>query len=602
MRRLHFFFIKYKTNILDRLKHSVLLITLLLSYQQNSIAQSKSSISELNTIDKKINESIFITVNSNSFLTGETLRYKLFCLDQISNIASKYSKIAYVELIDSNKKNIFTQKLFLEKGTGNGDFFIPTTLESGNYKLIGYVNWMLNKSSPDYFNIDVYIINPYQNNTQKTANETPEEKQKKSENSIISSNKINDDLSIEFSKKTYSNRERVDLKIKSNSEEFSKGNYSLTVRKIDGLLLKNKLSLKEYISSNKNQNTNNNSIDDEDFMIPELRGEIISGKIISKTNTNTIENKNVALSIPGENYEFKISKTDKNGRFIFNLEKPNSNSNVIIQLIDSDKENYSIEVPKSKSLNYSKLTFNDLQLNPEFKKNIEERAIASQIENAYYNIKKDSLVTTNDFKPFFDPLSKEFVLDDFTRFPTLKETIIEVVEGMYYEVNKNNYSLHLDDYDPNYELSVPSLVIVDGLIIEDINELFTYKPSNIYKINLVKGGYYYGPKLFNGLISFTTKNADYKSKLQGSYIIEPEIIRPLSKKKYFQPDYSDKNKNTRIPDYRHQLLWLPEVKLVDKEETVSFFTSDIIGKFEIILEGFSISGKPISITENIEVN
>jgi hypothetical protein len=56
MWRLHLFFIKHKTTILDRLKHSLLLITLLLNCPQNSIAQSKSSISELNTIDKKINE------------------------------------------------------------------------------------------------------------------------------------------------------------------------------------------------------------------------------------------------------------------------------------------------------------------------------------------------------------------------------------------------------------------------------------------------------------------------------------------------------------------------------------------------------------------
>ena len=158
---------------MERLKHYLLIISLLLCCLQNSIAQGISSISELNAIDKKINVSIFITTIRYSFLSGETLLYKLFCLNKTTNSTSSYSKIAYIELVDSNKKSIFTHKLFLENGTGNGDYFIPTTLESGNYKLIGYTNWMLNKSNPDYLNIDIYIINPYHINPQNPKTPKP---------------------------------------------------------------------------------------------------------------------------------------------------------------------------------------------------------------------------------------------------------------------------------------------------------------------------------------------------------------------------------------------------------------------------------------------
>jgi hypothetical protein len=238
---------------LDRLNF-LLVIILLLSFQQNSNAQNRNSIPELNAIDKSINESIFITTNANTFLTGETLYYKLFCLDQATNIVSGRSKIAYVELIDSSKKTIFTHKLFLKNGTTNGDFFIPTTLETGNYKLIGYTNWMLNKSNSEYFNITISIINPYQisptvtNNT-PLLNKSVEEKQKKSTETSHLSNKINDALSIELNKKTFSNREHVALKVKSNIGELTKGHYSLSVRKTDDLSINSKLSSIEYRTS-----------------------------------------------------------------------------------------------------------------------------------------------------------------------------------------------------------------------------------------------------------------------------------------------------------------------------------------------------------------
>ena len=172
---------------------------------------------------------------------------------------------------------------------------------------------------------------------------------------------------------------------------------------------------------------------------------------------------------------------------------------------------------------------------------------------------------------------------------------------MYFKTNNENYTLHLYDYDVNSELQLPALVLVDGLIIQDINELFQHKSNNIYKINIVKGGYYFGSKLFNGLIAFTTKNYDYESKLEGDYIIKPEILRPIGRKEYFQPNYTIGNKINRIPDYRYQLLWLPEVKLEDKEQTIFFFSSDIIGEFEIVLEGLSNDGIPVYSSEIIEV-
>ncbi|WP_395047281.1 hypothetical protein [Flavobacterium sp.] len=581
---------------MDRLKH-ILIITLLLGYYQTTLAQSNKSTAELMDIDKKINESIFVTTNAGIFLTGEILQYKLFCLNNQDNTASTYSKITYVELVDSNKKSLFTQKLFLENGAGNGDFFIPTTLETGNYKLVGYTSWMLNKSNPDYFNIDISIINPYQINTKTQDNNILENDFSKK---IKPSTKTTDDnVSIQINKTKYSNREKVDVKIKLQGTKINKGNFSMSVRKIDEFSLKNKLSSKEFITSKKIRNIEN-SFNEGNIIIPELRGEIISGKISSKSGTNSIENKNISLSIPGENYAFEITKTNKNGEFLFNLEKSFPSTNVIVQIIESDKENYKIEINKIQSPNYSSLTFNELHLNPELKEIIEEKAIASQIENAYYNNKKDSIPSIKSTTKFYDPLSKEYILDNYTRFPTLKETVIEIVDGMYFKTTNNNYTLHLYDYDVNSELQIPSLVLVDGLIIQDINELFEHKADLFYKINIIKGGYYFGSKLYNGLIAFTTKKYDYDSKLKGDFIIRPDILRPLEKKEYYQPNYTN-NLNSRIPDYRYQLLWIPEIKLENKEQTISFFTSDVTGEFEILLEGFSEDGTPIYTSEIIEV-
>lgn len=587
MWRLQYFFIKHKTIILDRLKH-ILFIALLVSCQQVIFAQNNNASIELNEIDKNLNETIFITTNTNSFLTGETLLYKIFCLDKTTHTPTKYSKIAYFELIDSDKKTISKQKLFLENGTGNGDFFIPTTLESGTYKIIGYTSWMLNKKIDNYFTADIYIINPYK---EKLVNTNIQ-------NSISSSEPVTDpNISFEFKNKIVGNRTSAELKIKTISDDFIKGSYIISVRKTDGFAAQKKISFEDYQIASQNK-VYDNTVKNSDFVLPELRGEIIKGRI--KSASGEIKNKKVALSIIGKNYDLKLSKTDEQGRFFFNLEKANTNSNVLIQLLEDGKENYSIEIDKTKETDFSSLTFSSLQLNSESNKNITERLISSQVENAYYSSKKDNLITSDQFVPFFGSLTTEYKFDDFNRFSTMEETITEIIAGVVFRKEGNKYKLLVYDHDKNFNSSLPPLVAVDGLILEDLNDFFAYHPKNLYKVNVAKGLYYYGSKSFNGLVCFATKNGDYETNLKGSFIIRPELLRPISKKEYFQPNYSD-NKNARIPDYRHQLLWLPNIDLSNTNKDIQFYTSDVYGKFEVLLEGFSESGKPVYIKDFIEV-
>jgi len=560
---------------------------LLLSCKQIIFAQNNNSSIELNEIDTNLNETVYISTNSNSFLTGETLLYNISCLNKTTNLSTNYSKVAYFKLIDSNKKTIATQKIFLKNGTGNGDFFIPTTLETGTYKIIGYTNWILNKNIDNYFITDIYIVNPYKENIVTTT----------SQNEVSISEPITDsNISFHFNNKILANRQKIELSIKTSDDEFLKGNYTISVRKSDGFSIQNKVLFSDYKLANQNK-IPNNSIS-SDFILPELRGEIIRGRI--KSNLGEINNQKVALSIVGKNYDLKIAKTDEQGRFTFNLERANTNPNIVIQVLGDNKENYTIEIDEPKETDFSSLVFPALQLNSESNKNITERLISSQIENAYYNTKKDSIINNDKFVPFFGTSTIEYKFDDFTRFPTMEETVTEIITSVVFRKEKDNYSLLVYDHNQTFNSTLPPLVVVDGLILENLNDFFKYNPKNLYSVNVVKGLYYYEAKSFNGLLFFTTKKGDYETKLSGSHIIKPQLLRPVDTKRYFQPDYTQ-DKNTRIPDYRHQLLWLPNVDLSAINSNIQFYTSDVSGKFEVVLEGFSATGKPVYIKEIIDV-
>ena len=99
--------------------------------------------SDLNGYQDIPQEKVFVHYNTNLLFSGEYLYYRVYCFDANSNELSSLSKIAYVELVGEDKISVFKHKVRLNEGLGQGDYFIPTSVPSGNYKLIAYTQWML---------------------------------------------------------------------------------------------------------------------------------------------------------------------------------------------------------------------------------------------------------------------------------------------------------------------------------------------------------------------------------------------------------------------------------------------------------------------------
>ncbi|WP_433814968.1 hypothetical protein [Flavobacterium johnsoniae] len=569
---------------MDRIKH-ILLLFVLINTQLSSAQQTVT-----------LDETIFIHTNAVTLVSGETLLYKVYCLKSSDKTPSGISKVAYVELVDDNKKSVFKTKIALENASGQGDYFIPTTLKTGTYKLIGYTNWMLNKPFSELFQLNINIVNPY-----KVDEKTASQNIFAGNTNTTAESLKNENVTLNLNKKIFSNRELVDLKIKSSNANYTNGTYSLSVRKLDNIPAQNQISAVNFAAATAYPVVLDLKNENQKIILPEVRGEIISGKISAKNNSDKIDNISVGLSIPGKSFAFKVVQTDKNGNFIFNVNQTFYSPNIILQIIDEKANNYELTVNNAPEIDYTKVSFEkDAKLSYTIKESLLERSISSQVENAYFHKKVDNIEKTPTVEPFYYPLTKEYILDDYTRFKTLKETITEVAVEAYSKQKDDKLYLHVNDPSVFPQLPNPALVLVDGLYLENQNDLLTYNMKNVYKIEIIVGRYYVGAKSFNGLISFTTFDKDFKSTQTGSFIAKPTILRPQPKKIYNKVKYENTADNERIPDFRNQLFWNPDVQLNQDSET-SFYTSDLSGTFEIRLEGFTKSGIPVSIKENIEI-
>jgi hypothetical protein len=147
-------------------------------------------------------------------------------------------------------------------------------------------------------------------------------------------------------------------------------------------------------------------------------------------------------------------------------------------------------------------------------------------------------------------------------------------------------------------------VVVDGAFIQNHQSVLDFDANKVKTIKVNREEYYYGKIVYQGVLQIETFDGNYAEELSGDYLKKFNRLSAQPKKNYFSQKYNQANRisTNRIPDFREQLFWHPNFEFNKRTMNLEFFTSDIKGDFEIILEGYTNLGEPVYITENITVN
>jgi hypothetical protein len=138
--------------------------------QDNPAAQIKDALVEHQ--QHSLQEKIYAHTNKDYYLTGELIWFKLYDVDASFHHPLDISKVAYIELLDSLNKPVLQGKIAMQDGLGKGSFYLPTTLNSGIYKLRAYTNWMKNYDVDFFFEKIIPIVN-----SQKVLDLPPDKKE-----------------------------------------------------------------------------------------------------------------------------------------------------------------------------------------------------------------------------------------------------------------------------------------------------------------------------------------------------------------------------------------------------------------------------------------
>jgi len=330
------------------------------------------------------------------------------------------------------------------------------------------------------------------------------------------------------------------------------------------------------------------------FFAPEIRGQFISGHL-TEPHTGA-PGKGIAtwLSTPGSVFQFASSITDSDGRFHFDIKDFYGSEGLVIHTPADQPIRYKIDLSTPFSEQYDPTPLAPFRLPEPQRKFLIEHSIGMQVQNVYTG---DSLnrfrLPLIDTTPFYGKPDFTYHLDDYTRFTSMEEVLREYVREI--NVGHEHGHLHLIMLNEPAHATFDdgkTLVLLDGIPVP-ADSIFNYDPQKVKRLDIIDREYILGPSRFSGIASYITYKGDYEGlELDAnSLLIDYDGLQ--WHREFYSPAYNtDKQTQSRMPDFRNLLYWNPAVYTSDATaNAIQFFTSDLPGDYLIVVQGISPDGR-----------
>ena len=533
-------------------------------------------------------ERIHISLDRTLYIAGERIWLSLYCFDLSGSrrLFSEVSSVAYVEL-RNDASLVSGVKLRIERGRGSGNISIPPSLPTGNYRLIAYTKQMLNEETLVCFDKVIPIYN------------------------TLSSERL-DGVMIAEESEAISQTHRNPLAVYSDSKyievEFGVGNKTLAKNASFPLRLKNLThqgmtfsisvarsdlpetetsSLQDFFA---NPRPDPAKIDFRPNFIPEYEGEIINGRIknIREIEANT---GSVFLSAIGKSVSIYSGPLDlSTGEFTFFTNSLFGNGEIALEYLTPNEVSFELYDPFVKP---PVPPVPPLYLDKRVESILSERNIEMQISHRFgIDTLYESLPVHED--PFFSNTKPVvYLLDNYTRFPTMPDIMLEFIPEMRHRRvdGHSSFQVLLSDWGWEWAFNDNSLTVIDGIPVFDHDIIKEYDPLKVKSLSIYQNRYRIGDNIFNGVAKFDTYLGNYPGLTlkKNALIMDYQGVQyPCRFTGY--PLAASKN----LPDVRTLLYWDPQIVLGNGEDReIEIRTSSIQGSYTVVLEGVAFDGSPI---------
>lgn len=558
-----------------------------------------SAVAEGVEYQQERGEVVFVHTDRDVYVAGEDLFFAAYIFEPQSGRYSDISKVVYLEILNNQNTSVARTRLAVDDGIAAGVMHLPDTLSTGNYVLRAYTNYMRNQGPDSYFTLSLIVFNPFI----ETVAPGPGHM---ADTIPLSDTPVRDRASITIDESS-STRQKVVMNIRIDTLAFSlneKTNISVSVSVssglrrnpgLAGLVNTHAMAIKEIdLSQNR------------PLLYPaEESGPLVTGTVISRQTFDPVSGIMLYLSLPGKTPMFQYAITDDNGDFRFLLPFFEEARELIIQPADFS-DDWIIKINSPYSDQYSRTETNFPLWDDELRERLSAIAINYQITKIFNeDIQQYRYLTRDATLPprFYGIPDRELIMSDFIKLPTMDEVFHELVPGVSFRRQRTGYLFNMTNETTGEPIGSPGAVLLDGVILNDHSLIAAIDPELIEKIDIIRGDYQVGSKVFTGLISIISKEGDLCG-LEDQFIGVRTNYNVLDKQ--IIPSnfaYGEKrSEESRLPDFRNTLYWESALH-PDSSGNIrlEFFASDYMSDYEVVIEGLTDKGVPVSLRRKISI-
>ena len=582
-------------------------------------------------------EKTYISTDREIYVSGDKIWCSAFCVDAANGLRpSSLSAIAYVEIV-SEDGTLESGKIALSEGRGAGTIEIPATAPTGNYRIVAYTAYtkntpgfnpqehisktisIFNTSTKERVKNGVKILSDSEYDALRTPAGTPA--------STPASTPAGTHTTGTHSSSTYNAGTQPAagalsivchrsaegyLEVVLTNNSAAPADLSLSLSNRDGIIPPDNTSIGAFMGAAASaaqaaagaesaaarasaRAASATAATAEAAELPEYEGEIIRGRIAGAT-TDEIEGlkgRSAFISVPTEKSDLYSSVVDNDGMIKFVTNNIYGTKEMVCEIEDNDLARCHIELispfvsPKLKGIPA-------LNMAPSIREDLQRRGLSVQLCRSFSADTLASLmpIRENPLIPSYDAI--EYKLDDYKRFPVMRELFIEFINEIKVRRVDGKEQLkvktHLEErvslFDKNN-----SLIMVDGIPVFDHSQVIEYDPLLVESVVVYPYKYYTGWRSFCGMANFVT----YKKNLPG--IKFNDGVRVVQFKGCSYPmAFTCQEIGEDFPDYRELLYWHPQIKLpAGESSSIKVKIPANVKEIRICAEGMMENGTPFSI-------
>ena len=533
-------------------------------------------------------ERIYVSTDRDVYLAGDAVWCSLSCLDKNGRFSDE-SAVSYVELV-SQDGTACTAKIGLLGGRGAGSFRIPATTPTGTYRLIAYtaVNaaeegtpWMAGSRLLTIFN-----------STSRARVADGVEIVPEARYDALRRAPVAAEGALEISTRIRVPKGAPSVLNVHNGGE--KASISLSVYHEDDLLpadgdntpgsflraLPASIGLKRAVSVEH----------DGEIVTARLRGTVLKGE----------EDISFAsLTAAGSPSDLYIGRSEGDDRLRFYTSNIYGDREIVCEVSQLDRKEGYIDFE-------SPFLFPDMGPLPKLRMSPSQRSDLTARKASLRSEKTLRIDTLTTFMTHREDLllasikPTRYHLDDYTRFPSFRETVVEIIPELRVRTEKGVPTLLLtysDALGRQYDQTDKIVVMMDGVALSDLNLLLDFDAMLIEDIDIYDEAILCGKTPFLGLVNIITKK-NYVTALHF-----PANVRVVD----FQGVAYPVAYNGAVPkgegqDLRQLLYWHPILQVdAASDYRIEFTAPGYAGRFKVVAEGFTEDGKPVYQTFSFEV-